>query len=236
MGEGRRDTWSGSSRLGSVQGEAPGDPGRTTDVPRESWLWTEATPRIQRGHHHVMGPLLGKLAFTLSPPTYTPTHGTRHREEWGGSGWAQTKGPHPQRVEPQIQPAEQRTLVLTSTYSIKMKRERSLRIILRLKTDQSSRKVKDETDILVRFTVTPSSPTEPNEGNYSRKIREAPPSPTTKQDKTKTTSRGSSGSHYLPRTSNTEPATCWAYSRCHLSLPLKLLICWVRVCCHFVCD
>ena len=138
MGEGRRDTWSGSSRLGSVQGEAPGDPGRTTDVPRELALnrghAQRHTDRIQRGHHHVMGPLLGKLAFTVSPPPYTPTHGTRHREEWGGSGWAQTKGPHPQRVEPQIQPAEQRTLVLTSAYSIKMKRERSLRIILRLMT------------------------------------------------------------------------------------------------------
>lgn len=91
--------------------------------------------------------------------------------------------------------------------------------------DQSSRKVKDKTDILVRFTVTPSSPTEPNEGSYSRKIGEAPPSPTTKQDKTKTTSRGSSGSHYLPRTSSMEPAACCAYSRCHLSLPLTLLIC-----------
>lgn len=26
--------------------------------------------KIQRGQHHVVGPLLGKLAFTLSPSTY----------------------------------------------------------------------------------------------------------------------------------------------------------------------
>lgn len=79
MGEGRRrDPWSGSSRLESVQREAPGDPGRTTDVPWESWRWTEATPRdtwtryrgdstTSWGHYWGNLPLLSLLLHTPQP-------------------------------------------------------------------------------------------------------------------------------------------------------------------------
>lgn len=137
MGEGRRrDPWSGSSRLGSVQREAPGDPGRTTDVPRESWHWTEAMPRDIRtkyrgdtttswGHYWGNLPLLSLLLHTPQPTGQGigKTEGERVNTD---------QGPHAQLVEPHIQPAERTTWVLTRIYTIKMKRVRSLRITLRL--------------------------------------------------------------------------------------------------------
>lgn len=126
MGEGRRrHPEVDLLRLGSVQRRPQEAQEDHRCPPRELALnrghAQRHTDEIHRDTTMSWGHSWGNMPSTLTPPTYTPTHGTGIGKSQGKRR-AQTKVPYPQLVQPHLQPAERTTWVLTHVYTIKMKK------------------------------------------------------------------------------------------------------------------